>query len=500
MKKIIILSILPLLNTGVFAQVNISTGAQWVNSGSVSIVLENMNLENNGTFAASGSTVKFTGNSSHHIAGSSVTSFYDLEIAKSGNNTLAFFSNANVNNRVVFTSGFIDLNQRNLNLATNAYLQNENENSRIIGPNGGEVIIIRNMNKPSAINAGNLGAMITSNSNLGTVTIKRGHLIQSGAGLETSINRYYNITNSGNNINATLRFHYFDAELNGQEESLLALFQSTNSGANWNNQSFTTRNAAANYVEKTGLSALALTTLAAIVPPPPPPPPPVTGLVFNAGRTNNTTVQLTWSTQTETNMSGYEVQRRLSTETDFTARTFVNSSAPGGNSNTPLSYYYTDANSHTGTSYYRLKIVDLNNNFIYSEIKTVAKAKGGGNGGGGNGNGNGGGGNKSAGNEFEVESTPQAAKITVGPNPNNGNFWFIVSGIEKETSASLYTTDGKLLKSFKVVNQQQQQVNGLPNGVYMLKVPGLDAFKVVVQGSSGTTTNFQSSSSPMIKN
>ena len=165
----------------------------------------------------------------------------------------------------------------------------------------------------------------------------------------------------------------------------------------------------------------------------------VTGLVFTGSRKKATDVQLKWTTQTETNMSGFQVQRKLDTEADFTDRAFVNTIAPGGNSSSVLSYQTVDANAHTGLSYYRLKIVDKANNITYSPLISVAgktKAAGGG---GGNGNGN---------NRMADEITE--AKITVGPNPNNGNFWFVVSGIEKETTATLYTIDGKEMKQVKV--------------------------------------------------
>ena len=72
-------------------------------------------------------------------------------------------------------------------------------------------------------------------------------------------------------------------------------------------------------------------------------------------------------------------------------------------------------------------------------------------------------------------------KINIGPNPNNGNFWFVVSGIEKETTAALVTIDGKVLKQFKVFNMQQEKIYGLTRGVYVLKVQGLETVKIIVQ-------------------
>jgi len=93
-----------------------------------------------------------------------------------------------------------------------------------------------------------------------------------------------------------------------------------------------------------------------------------------------------------------------------------------------------------------------------------------------------------------------AQKITVGPNPNNGNFWFKVSGIEKETLATIYTMDGKVLKQFHVSNLQQQQVYGLRSGIYILKVENLQPFRIIVQADGNTVNNYLLNNSPSIKN
>jgi len=221
-------------------------------------------------------------------------------------------------------------------------------------------------------------------------------------------------------------------------------------------------------------------------------------LVFNAKRKKPTEVELTWSTATEINMLGFEVQRRLDNEPDFTATVFVNSKAPGGNSIGTLSYLQIDPNSYTDTSYYRLKIVDLNNNISYSDIKSVTgKTKGGGK-------------NNTIIQTGDTVLTTIAKaklptselpvqKITVGPNPNNGNFWFSVSGIEKETIAAIYTADGKMVKQFLVQNLQQRQVTGMRSGMYILKVEGLNPFRIIVQGEADPVKNFPSINSPSTK-
>jgi hypothetical protein len=452
------------------AQLKIEPSANWITTGNPTVVLNDMSLINSGTMAAGSGSFKFTGSQNTGITGVNLPSFYTLEIAKTNNSKVSLARDISVSSSLIITSGFFDLWSSKAVLSAVATISGETEVNRIIGGTG-FIEITQNLNSPNGTNPGGLGAFITSSANLGSVTVRRGHFPQSGTGLTSGINRYYSIIPANNiDLNATLRLKYFDAELNGQNENSLVLYQGVNGSFTWNNLSRTSNSATANYVEKTGLSNFSFQTLAndnSIAGA-------VTGLVFTGSRKKATDVQLSWTTQTETNMSGFQVQRRFDTEVDFSDRSFVNTKAPAGNSTAVLSYQAMDANAHTGMSYYRLKIVDKANNVTYSPIINVAgktKAAGGGNGGGGNGN------NR----ETSDDISAAEVKVTVGPNPNNGNFWFVVSGIEKETSATLFTIDGKVMKQFRVFNMQQEKIYGLSVGVYLLNVAGMKPVKIIVQ-------------------
>jgi hypothetical protein len=499
MKKLLLLYKILFLSLPAFAQLTIPAGTQWVNSGNVNVNINNLDLVNNGSLSGGNSVIKFTGDGSNSIGGSSTTTFYQIEIGKGANGKVYLVSDINVGNQVNFTSGLLDLNQKNLMLESSAILNNENENSRIMAPNGGEAIITINLNAPNAMNAGNLGATITSAADLGAVTIKRGHVSQSGTGLTGSIFRYYSIvpqTNTG--LSATLRFNYFDAEKNGKDENNFVLFQSDDNGVNWTNQSQTSRNAASNYVEKTGLNSLSRFTLSDNV---------IvsncsaTGVVLSVKGSKQNSVNVTWSTATETNNQGFAVERRLNGQADFSQLAFVNSKAPGGNSQSQLNYSYTDVNTSPDTSYYRLKIVGLNASTCYSDIKAFVPKGGGGKKGGGGPNIV----NTDTIQTFASKNIPNqpkdmTAKLTLGPNPNNGNFWFRVEGIPKETFAILYTIDGKVVKQFHVSNLQQQHVSGLRSGLYILKVEGLPSFKIIVQSDGAPLNNFPTINTSSIKN
>lgn len=475
MKKYLIILLLSLTGVRAFSQLSIGSGTQWVTSGNASVVLQDINLVNDGIITSGTGMFKFAGFQNSTISGNSTSGFYMLEMSKTNAAKLLLGNNINIGHSINFVTGQLDLNGKNILLTSSAYINNETELNRVTGANGGYIEIIQNLNAPNGTNPGGLGAFISSPVNLGSVTIRRGHTQQTGTGLTASIQRYYSIVPTSNsNLNATVRLKYFDAELNGQNESGLVTYQSTDGGINWTNLSRTSNSTSSNYVEKTAVASLSLfslgndnTSAGA-----------VTGLTFTGSRKKATDVQLKWTTQTENNMSGFQVQRKLDTEADFTDRSFVNTLAVGGNSNAALSYQTVDANAHTGTSYYRLKIVDKANNVTYSPIINVAgKAKGAG-GGGGNGNG---GNNATTRMTDEAMETEMALKVTVGPNPNNGNFWFNVSGIEKPTGATLFTIDGKVIKQFNVINMQQEKANGLRTGIYLLKVQGMEPVRIIVQ-------------------
>ena len=463
----------------------VSAGTTIKTTGGASIVLSDMDLDNDGTInqASGEGGFKFNGTQVSAIKGSNMPVIAILEVNKTNGSKLLLNRNITINSSLNFIAGQLDLNGNNIVMHSSAMIAGESENNRIIGANGGFVEITQDLNAPASVNAGNLGATITSSANLGSVTIRRGHSPQSGTGLTTSLNRYYSaIPTNNSSLNATLRLKYFDAELNGQNENSLVIYKSNNSGADWNNMSQTTRNTNANYVEKTGMDNLTLQTLANdnVVNPDG-----ATGVELNGQRKKTTEVTLKWASQTETNMSGYQIQRRLKNEADFTDRAFVNTLAAGGNSASQLSYQNVDVNSYTDTSYYRLKIVTSNAAFTYSNVIAVGpKTKGGG------GNGNGNPNNLTAGDEELITASTKPVaqaspvkKITVGPNPNNGNFWFSVNGIEKETIVTLYTIDGKQIQQFKVINLQQQHVTGLRSGMYLLKVPGFETQKIIVNGA-----------------
>lgn len=78
-------------------------------------------------------------------------------------------------------------------------------------------------------------------------------------------------------------------------------------------------------------------------------------------------VTLTWKTESESNSYGFEVERKSKTSTWNTIG-FVKSA---GNSTQPKNYSYTDSKVETGSYSYRLKMIDLDGSYTYSNVVEV---------------------------------------------------------------------------------------------------------------------------------
>ena len=217
--------------------------------GNPHLVLKDATWVNNGQFTADSSTVSFTGTQSDTIDGSSSTTFWNVNVNKTSGN-VALKTDAGIDSALMMNGGLFNLNGRDLTLGTDdGVIVNESETKRIIGPNGGEVIKVAVLNSPSNANPGNMGLDITSGASLGATVIKRGHLPQN-LPQGVSINRYFDIspsTNSG--LNASVKMSYFDAELNGLDETILESWN--DDGTNWINIFPDAADDGANYVEIT---------------------------------------------------------------------------------------------------------------------------------------------------------------------------------------------------------------------------------------------------------
>ena len=100
---------------------------------------------------------------------------------------------------------------------------------------------------------------------------------------------------------------------------------------------------------------------------------PVTFTSFK-GERQGTINNLSWSTSTEVNNSGFELLRSAD-GTNFSTLGFVASKASNGNSNGTLNYAFADKKPFTGNAYYRLKQIDKDGKTTLSQIVLIKGIK-----------------------------------------------------------------------------------------------------------------------------
>ncbi|MBX7044451.1 MAG: hypothetical protein K1X86_01325 [Ignavibacteria bacterium] len=212
-----------------FKNININSGGSFnLNGLKASFNGTGTTIITNGTFNTNNSTIEYNASSQQTISTANI-SYKNLLI----NNTAGcILTNLlNVNDTLNVQTGFLNLNQNNIVLSSVGFLR-ENPGCTVRGVNG-TISTTRNLDSLSAVDVAGLGAAITTSKVLGAATISRGHGTYTING-SSSVSRYYNISTANNtNLNATLKFHYDNSELNGLNENLTALFRSTNAGANW---------------------------------------------------------------------------------------------------------------------------------------------------------------------------------------------------------------------------------------------------------------------------
>lgn len=167
-------------------------------------------------------------------------------------------------------------------------------------------------------------------------------------------------------------------------------------------------------------------------------PTPVVLSSFNAERGGKNAVNITWKTEQELNSSKYEIQRSFN-NIDFETVGVVATH----NSNTSIAQYYSftdNSNTANESSYYRLKMIDLDNSFAYSGVKVVK------------------------GSGFQAE-------ISVFPNPAYGNQTITINNISEPASIRIFDYTGRLVQQASS-NGNSAQINNLQKGNYFINITG----------------------------
>ena len=172
---------------------------------------------------------------------------------------------------------------------------------------------------------------------------------------------------------------------------------------------------------------------------------PVEMISFNAEKSNNS-VNLIWETASEINNKQFDIQRSIDGKSFETIGTLDGN----GNSNTRIRYEYTD-NSLISSAvvYYRLKQIDYNGKFAYSEIRKI------------------------------TSSNIASSSLGAYPNPFADNInWHFTLADGKSYILRLTNITGKLIYSQNIEGISSGTYSpeaSLPHGMYILSIDGNDA-------------------------
>lgn len=166
---------------------------------------------------------------------------------------------------------------------------------------------------------------------------------------------------------------------------------------------------------------------------------PVTLSSFRAVKEGNSLAQLSWTTTEEVNSSRFDVERSADSRT----WQIIGSVASNGNSTATNNYSFTDATPLSGTNYYRLKMVDLDETFANSSIQSVT---------------------------FDGS----AGIVSVYPNPVSEVLYLDDAHLASVKQIALLTADGVTAYQSNSVNADGISVKNLSGGLYVVKLTHQD--------------------------
>jgi hypothetical protein len=335
----------------------INSNIHFISVNGAAIVLNNIGITNNGNIDHNNGNNAFFlyGNLDVQLSGNGNTNMERMVLNKNGRKVI-LQQPLTISSELVFTSGLLDLDNYSVDLLSTGVLTGESETSRAYTIGAGYIQSTATLAAPYNSNPGNLGAIITSGKDLGTVIIRRGHQAQPGLSAG-SLLRYYDITPSNNSaLNASLQFSYFDAELNGLAEGSVNIWTSQDH-MNWINLGWDARDLNSNKILKNGINSFSRTSLSGSTTPLP-----VHFISFDITCYVNQP-HLSWTTTEELNVDHFEIQ------SSEEGRSWVikGKLLPGKTGSGEKSYSFTDSNNSV-KNFYRIAAIDLDGKRTFSSV------------------------------------------------------------------------------------------------------------------------------------
>lgn len=166
--------------------------------------------------------------------------------------------------------------------------------------------------------------------------------------------------------------------------------------------------------------------------------------------------KINWTTSSEVNNKGFEVQRAIGNANDFKTIGFVGTRAKDGNSQIEISYSFEDADVKAGqTHYYRLNQIDFDGKSTLSPVRSVKPGS--------------------------IESN-----LNVYPNPSQGSVTVNTGSTSGKLNIYVLDNTGRTVNQYMNVSTSNTRISNLKKGLYTLKIVNTEtgeqsAQRVVVQ-------------------
>jgi hypothetical protein len=161
---------------------------------------------------------------------------------------------------------------------------------------------------------------------------------------------------------------------------------------------------------------------------------PISLLSFNGNR-NGSNVTLKWTTASESNNAGFEIQRIVNG--DYKTIAFVSSKGENGSSAMQLQYQFSEVNNTNAVSWYRL--VQINTDGTKKILPSLA-----------------------------IRGLEDLKKLLIYPNP--GSTVNVLFGNSSVRDVLITDLSGKQIKGWNDYSDDNLTIHGLPTGMYLLRV------------------------------
>jgi uncharacterized protein (TIGR03790 family) len=162
---------------------------------------------------------------------------------------------------------------------------------------------------------------------------------------------------------------------------------------------------------------------------------PIKLVAFNGNCINNKAI-LYWETSSEINNSYFNIEKSF----DGISWKIIGKLNGQGNSSNSQKYNFTDIEKQAATTYYRLKQVDIDGYFTYSNILTIKNCN------------------------------QRTVKFTISPNPVKDILTIKFDREIGKQAMQIFNINGQLVKDFFVENNTQISIADLPKAVYIIQL------------------------------